>query len=161
MRLATISRILLRYLPRTLPQHVLSSATMPLWTNFPPPFRPAFSKRGLRGPSDDLKAKYLLVPVMMEAAAAQRFTLSATLSSYFESLVHLALLRRRAGQDLWAQCYRLRLRLRMRCTVFVCAVVSEGAGTRQEPNPRGAAVERRSALLNAARKIPYKAFLGV
>ena len=40
---------------------------------------------------------------------------------------------------------------------FVCAVVSEGAGTRQEPNPSGAAVERRGALLNAARKIPYKA----
>ena len=55
----------------------------PLWTNFPPPLRrrPAFSKRGLRGSSDALKAKYLLVPVMMEAAAAQRFTLSATLSS--------------------------------------------------------------------------------
>ena len=45
---------------------------------------------------------------------------------------------------------------------FVCVIVSEGAGTRQEPNPSGAAVERRvRALLNAARKIPYKAFLGV
>ena len=39
------------------------------------------SKRGLRGSSDALKANYLLVPVMMEAAAAQRFTFSATLSS--------------------------------------------------------------------------------
>ena len=38
----------------------------------------------------------------------------------FESLVNLALLRRRADQGLWAQCYRLRLRLRMRCTVL-CA----------------------------------------
>ena len=55
----------------------------PLWTNFPPPLlrRPASSKRGPRESSDDLKAKYLLAPVMMEAAAAQRFTLSATLSS--------------------------------------------------------------------------------
>ena len=92
----------------------------PLWTNFPPPLlrRPASSKRGPRESSDELKAKYLLAPVMMEAAAAQRFTLSATLSSYFESLVHLALLRRRAGQDLWAQCYRLRLHLRMRFAVL-------------------------------------------
>ena len=55
----------------------------PLWTNFHPPLRrrPAFSKRGLRGPSDALKAKYLLVPVMREAAAAQRFTFLATLCS--------------------------------------------------------------------------------
>jgi len=40
--------------------------------------------------------------------------------AFFESLVNLALLRRRADQGLWAQCYRLRLRLRMRCTVL-CA----------------------------------------
>ena len=44
---------------------------------------------------------------------------------------------------------------------FVGVVVSEGAGTRQEPNPSGAAEERRESWLNAARKIPYKAFLGV
>ena len=55
----------------------------PLWTNFPPPLlrRPASSKRGPRESSDDLKAKYLLAPVMMEAAAAQRFTFSTTSSS--------------------------------------------------------------------------------
>ena len=29
---------------------------------------------------------------------------------------------------------------------FVGVVVSEGAGTRQEPNPSGAAVERREAV---------------
>ena len=55
----------------------------PLWTNFPPPLlrRPASSKRGPRESSDELKAKYLLAPVMMEAAAAQRFTFSTTSSS--------------------------------------------------------------------------------
>ena len=55
----------------------------PLWTNFPPPLlrRPASSKRGPRESSDDLKAKYLLAPVMMEAAAPQRFTFSTTFSS--------------------------------------------------------------------------------
>ena len=34
-----------------------------------------------RESSDELKAKYLLAPVMMEAAAAQRFTFSTTSSS--------------------------------------------------------------------------------
>ena len=43
--------------------------------------RPASSKRGSRESSDELKAKYLLAPVMMEAAAAQRFTFSTTSSS--------------------------------------------------------------------------------
>ena len=43
---------------------------------------------------------------------------------------------------------------------FVCVVVSEGAGTRQEPNPSGAAEERLESCLNAARKIPHKAFFG-
>ena len=44
---------------------------------------------------------------------------------------------------------------------FVCVVVSEGAGTRQEPNPSGALLGASRELLNAARKIPYKAILGV
>ena len=55
----------------------------PLWTNFPPPLlrRPASSQRGPRESSYELNAKYLLAPVMMEAAAAQIFTFSTTLSS--------------------------------------------------------------------------------
>ena len=55
----------------------------PLWTNFPPPLlrRPASSQRGPRESSCELNAKYLLAPVMMEAAAAQIFTFSTTSSS--------------------------------------------------------------------------------
>ena len=56
----------------------------------------------------------MLTQLVMGAAAAQRFTFSeSSLLSLFESLVNPALLRRRADQDLWARCSRVRLRLRM------------------------------------------------
>ena len=97
----------------------------PLWTNFPPPLlrRPASSKRGPRESSDDLKAKYLLAPVMMEAAAAQRFTFSTTSSS--SRSLKLALLRPRScnfGHDLmgWACNHEFRT---VRCVSCVFRVL--------------------------------------
>ena len=105
----------------------------PLWTNFPPPLlrRPASSKRGPRESSDELKAKYLLAPVMMEAAAAQRFTFSTTSSSSRSlSLLCSAVL------QLLARSYRLRLQLRMPyCSL--CVVRIQGVGTGLSRSQRG------------------------
>ena len=65
---------------------------------------------GAVGIESSLKAKHALVPVMMGAAAAQRFTCLVLLPSQ-RSLTWLW--SDGAAQDFWARCYRLRLRLRM------------------------------------------------
>ena len=68
---------------RTLPQRLLSVRRCPPWLNSPPTIAPqaGILKAGAAGIECPLEAKHVLALVMIDAAAAQRFTFSESLSS--------------------------------------------------------------------------------
>ena len=65
------------------PRMCIYAITLPPWLNFTPTLPPqaGILKAGAAGIECSLKAKHVLVPVMVGAAAVQRFSLSSVLSS--------------------------------------------------------------------------------
>ena len=81
--LSLITVFLLRSLSRTLPQHLLTTRRNPPLLKGGSTIAPqaGILKAGAVGIECPLKAKHVLVPVMVGAAAVQRFSLSSVLSS--------------------------------------------------------------------------------